>query len=499
MARRASRAAQGRALGAALLAVAAAAGACGGGGPQPGAVVTVSVAMPGASAAEAETQLLEPIEQAVSQVKGVHGLRGHATEGGAAVDVTFRRGVDVLGAKQALQAALSSVSAALPTAAEVPYLAERPRAWVLARVGDQPQLYDRVRAEIERAPVARVEQCGVREARIVADVVPVKLAQFGLTLADIARTFREASLGIPAGRIDADASNLQLRVVNRPTSYDQIADTVVGVVGGGATVKLRDVAVLTQRSEATCLVELASGGAIDAKLPALMRVGIRAPEDRALVEKELTKLGLVALKDAATFTTPGRPTRVTLVAAPIGPVVEAVLTGDDAAALGEAGRKALAGLREAPGVAAAWCRGCELAPGQRMEIDRAAAAERQIRVETVAHTLRAALVGERVATFLERDLEMDVVVAVEEGETRWGELPIRSEDGKVHRLDEVVKVTATTSPRDLLHVDRRRAVAVVVRGHAKTPAAALQKLLAAALPGTRPHTVDARLVDGETW
>jgi hypothetical protein len=30
-------------------------------------------------------------------------------------------------------------------------------------------------------------------------------------------------------------------------------------------------------------------------------------------------------------------------------------------------------------------------------------------------------------------------------------------------------------------------------------AAALQKLVAAALPGTRPHTVDPRRVDGEPW
>ena len=95
--------------------------------------------------------------------------------------------------------------------------------------------------------------------------------------------------------------------------------------------------------------------------------------------------------------------------------------------------------------------------------------------------------------------ELDVVVAVEEGDTRWGELPIRSDDGKVYRLDEVVRVTAATSPRDRLHVDRRRAVAVVVRGDAKTSAAALQKLVGASLPGTRPRTVDPRAVDGAPW
>jgi multidrug efflux pump subunit AcrB len=494
MARRASRAAQGRALAPALLLLA---GACGGGdGPQPGAVVTVSVTMPGATAAEAEAQLLEPIEQAVGQIDGIHGTRGRATEGGATVALTFRRGVDVSRARQAVDLALASLSARLPTLADAPYVTDVPAAWVLARVSDQPAVYRRVRAELERGPVLRVEQCGVREGRLVADVVPARLMQMGgLTLRDIALTFQRANLTVPAGRIESGGTNTTLRVVGEATSYDQIADTVVGAGG----VKLRDVAVLTQRSEATCLVEAASGGAGDAKTPALLRVGIRAPKDRALVEKELKRLGLVAMKDAATFTTPGRPARVALVAAPVGPVVEAVLTGDGADALAAAGRTALHGLRDAPGVAAAWCLGCELAPQQQIEIDRDAAAERRLVVEKIAEAMRAAMVGERIASYRDGEVELDLVMAVEEGDTRWGELPIRSDAGQVHRLAEVVRVTATAAPRDLLHIDRRRAVAVIVRGDAKTSAAALHKLVAAALPGTRPRTVAPSLVDGDRW
>jgi multidrug efflux pump subunit AcrB len=367
----------------------------------------------------------------------------------------------------------------------------RPAAWVMARIGDQPQAYEKLRIELERLPVDRVEACGVREARLALELVPSKLTAMGLTLHDVVLTFQGANIEIPAGQLTTDEPMQTIRLKGELASLDAISDMVVGAGG----VRTRDVAVITQRSEAECLVD----GAPDPETPALLRIGLRSPKDRVAVEKAMKKLGLAALKDAAAFTTPGRPRRVTLVAAPVGPVVEAVLVGDDATALADAGKKALEAARAAPGVAAAWCHGCEVDASEQLEIDRDAADARKVVPAKVAEVVRAAMVGEHVSTYRDGDLEIEVIVSVEEGGAQWRAMPIRSDEGKVYPLEEVVRVTKTSGLRDILHVDRRRAVAVWLRGGAKTSAGELQKILKAALPGARVRTVPPASVGGEPW
>lgn len=467
--------------------------ACGGGGgPQPGGAVTVYVAYPGASAEEAEARLLVPIESALASVKDLYGMRGRAFEGGASVDVTFRRGVDSMTATHTIREAVQTIRDQLPRMAQFPMVERQPAAWLMARVGDRPQPYTALHADLMRLPIVRVEACGVREARLSLELVPSRMIAMGLTLSDVARTLAEENADVSAGRFQSTDDGEYL-VRGQVGSQDAIADLVVGAGG----VRVRDVAVITQRSEAECMVE----GATDPKLPALVRVGLRSPKDRVAIEKAMKKAKLAPLAGAAAFTAPGRPRKVALVAAPVGSVVEAVLPGDDAGALAEAGRKALEAVRAAPGVAAAWCEGCELESDEKLEIDRDGASARTLVPEEIALALRAATVGEHVSTYREGELEVEVIIGVEEGGARWRELPIRSDDGKIYALGEVVRASKASAPRDLLHVDRRRAVAVWVRGAAKTSAGELTKIVKAALPGpgTRVRTVPPGELAGDAW
>src|SRR5205085_1656245 len=119
----------------------------------------------------------------------------------------------------------------------------------------------------------------------------------------------------------------------------------------------------------------------------------------------------------------------------------------------------------------------------------------------VASALRAALVGEPASTFDVGDMRGEVVLGIEEGGTHWAQLPIDQDNGtrRTITLADVVRVTKADAPRDLLHIDRRRAVAVYVRGNAKTSAGALTTAVKTVLSGARVRTVPASDVDRASW
>lgn len=451
------------------LAVLAALAACGG-DSGPGGVVTVLVAYPGATPAVVEREVLEPVEEALSRVGGVYGLRGRASEGVARLDITFRRDEDRAGARTAVRDAVAAIQAKLPAEVEPPVISAKPAAWVMARIPDQPRAFDVLFAQLGKLPVTWIEQCGVREARLALDLVPAKLRQHGLTTDDVVR-----AVSIPGSMM----------------SYEAIADISVGTAGA----KVRDLAVITQRSQATCLVE----GVFDPATPALLRVGLRHSKDKNVVVKALKKARVTLLPDAMTTSRPGHPTQVQLVTAPIGPVIEAVVVGDDAEALAEKGQNALATLRTVTSVAAAWCQGCERKTSETFRIDRNRATDAGVDAAQIAQALRAVMRGAQVASYEDHGQSIGVVLGVEEGATRWRDIPVRSADGTLVYLGRLVEAQTVTEPVDVLHVDRRRAVAVRLRGTPKTSLAELRKLATSALPEATVRTLDPLSVDAEPW
>jgi multidrug efflux pump subunit AcrB len=449
--------------------------ACKDPGPQPGDVAVVTLTMPGATAADAEARLLTPVEVAVAPVKGIYAMRGRAYAGGVTLDVTFERGVDMKAAAKAVRDAIGD-QVQLPKNVDDLWVSLRIPTAVIARMVDHPKALFAAQRALERLRgIAGVAACGVREGQLVLELVPSALAARGLTMNDVVIAFER-----------------QLQPGRRATQ-DEIADTVVGAAG----VRARDVAVITQRPDARCLVDEAA----DSKLPALLRVGVRSRRDRELVDDVLTKAGLVVVRDATTFAREGPPRRVTLTTGPVGPVVEAVILGEDgdAGSLAHVGSTAMKTMRAMPGVTAAWCDGCNVAATMRFEIDQDAADTCNIGYEKIAAVIRALTTGERVGRYFDGEREVDIVLGIEEGSAQWPQLPIRSEDGKIFPLSDLVRARETRIPRDFLHLDGRLAVAVYVRAIPSTSAAELLASVKDAGLGARVRVVPAGSVVVDSW
>src|SRR5262249_46610584 len=76
--------------------------------------ITVSVPWEGASPPAVERQIVEPIEQAVSQVEGVQSIASQARANNARITVTFAMNLDVDLALQDIQARVAQTMRSLP-------------------------------------------------------------------------------------------------------------------------------------------------------------------------------------------------------------------------------------------------------------------------------------------------------------------------------------------------------------------------------------------------
>ncbi len=146
-----------------------------------------------------------PIEQAVRGIPGVVGVRSTTSRGGADFYVNFRWGENMTIATLEVQAALADLGTRLPADTQLDVRRMRPTifrmlAYTLTsdRVS-QARLRNiaryQLRPLLSAIPgVARVGVIGGRTEEYRVTVNPVRLAQYGLTVADVVRSLKESNV-----------------------------------------------------------------------------------------------------------------------------------------------------------------------------------------------------------------------------------------------------------------------------------------------------------------
>ncbi len=158
--------------------------------------VSVSISWPGASPEDVETGIINPIEDAMSQVSGVLTLSSSARTGSARVTATFdlSRNIDL--ALQDTQAKIAQTQRSLPTSAQAPTVSKsNPDDQPIITLGvsgpySRQLLADIARYQIqdmlETVPgVGQVQMMGYLDRNIRIWVDAEKLVATGVTVNDI--------------------------------------------------------------------------------------------------------------------------------------------------------------------------------------------------------------------------------------------------------------------------------------------------------------------------
>jgi len=213
--------------------------------------VAITVANPGASAEQIETEITKKVEGAVNTISGISELRSTSSEGSSLVLVTFLLEKDGDVAAQEVRDKVNLLAGQLPESAKAPVILKAdPGATPvlqLAVAGSRPlrdvtRFADKeVKERLESVSgVGQVTLVGGSERAIQVQLDPEKMRAYGVTVPEVTAALRSQNLTLPGGIVQRGAQELTLRTMGKilePAQFNEIAISN----RGDYVVRLRDV------------------------------------------------------------------------------------------------------------------------------------------------------------------------------------------------------------------------------------------------------------------
>ena len=222
--------------------------------------VTVITQWPGASVEDVEGRVTRTIENQLSIVNNLDEVTSLTREGVSAITCMFLWGTDLNEAANDIRDRVSVSRRFLPDDIEEPIIykfnssAAPILVFAVTAKESWEKLYDIVENDlgdaIKRLPgVGAVNVYGGLHRQINIDIDPMKLAGYGLTLADIETTIAKENLTLPAGSIKNGIIEYTVRVPGEFEDPEEARDIVVKRNESGGAIYLRDVAAVADDFE----------------------------------------------------------------------------------------------------------------------------------------------------------------------------------------------------------------------------------------------------------
>ncbi|MEU1399820.1 efflux RND transporter permease subunit [Micromonospora zamorensis] len=210
---------------------------------------------PGAGPEIVESQVTEPIENALQGIPGLDQVTSTSREGSATVQVMYEFGTDLDDVVNKMQTALSRIDSQLPEGVDPQVIAgstDDLPAIVLAATGtgDERALAEKLRTavvpELEGIEGVRtVEVTGTRDDVVLVTPDPAKLAAARVQPTAIGAALKTNGVAVPAGAVTDGALSLPVQVGTPIATLDDLRGIVVAP--GATPVRLADVARVEQQ------------------------------------------------------------------------------------------------------------------------------------------------------------------------------------------------------------------------------------------------------------
>ncbi|MBW3635351.1 MAG: efflux RND transporter permease subunit [Armatimonadetes bacterium] len=216
------------------------------------ATITVTTVQPGASPESVETEVTQPIEEAVNTISGMDELRSYSNEGVSIVVCQFLLEKDVDVAESEVRAKVGRIVNQLPENAEQPVIEKFDTGATpvlgIALSGNRgikevTEYADKVlRRRIESTPgVGRIDVLGGRGRQINVYLDAYKMRGYNVTVSDVTRALQAQNVDIPGGRVDQGGRSLTLRTAGRIQNVADFGEVSIKAQDGGS-VLLSDIA-----------------------------------------------------------------------------------------------------------------------------------------------------------------------------------------------------------------------------------------------------------------
>ena len=262
--------------------------------------ILVVTSYSGASAADIETNVSKPLENALNSVSNLKHLSSTSKENISVIALEFEYGIDINEATNDVRDKLDMVTQALPDAVSIPTIfkfsmEDMPIMLLSATAEESLSSLDKILDDKVATPLARVNGVGTisvsgapkREIQVFVD--PDKLAAYGITVESISSTLAYENRNTPAGTIDIGSNTYSVRVEKEFKSAEEMLDVVVGTSPNGAPVYLRDVAKVND-GEQERLQKVYSNGRQGAMITIQKQTDANTVQVVKGIKKELKKI-----------------------------------------------------------------------------------------------------------------------------------------------------------------------------------------------------------------
>ena len=216
-------------------------------------LVNVTVTQNGAAAAELETQVTRPVEDALAGITNVKNMYSSVSQGVSVTSIEFELGQDLQKKKDDVQSRIDQARAVLPREIDEPTVTrvELDSQPILTYAVEAPSMTDAelswfiddtVSRTMQQAPgVSQISRVGGANREINVVIDPDKLTARGLTAASINNALRSFDLDAAGGRVQVGGREQTLRILGAVNTLEKLRDLTIPT-GQGRYVKLTDVA-----------------------------------------------------------------------------------------------------------------------------------------------------------------------------------------------------------------------------------------------------------------
>lgn len=229
-------------------------------------VISVSTSYTGANAEIIESQITEPLEEALNSIAGIKTLTSTSRDGGSSISAEFDLGVDLEAAANDVRDKVAGVVRRLPPDVEPPNVSKAdadssPIIFLNISSSERDLLELTLIAENifkERVQtiqgVSSVQVWGSKRYSMRLKMDPEKLAAYELTPIDVLNAVNSDNVELPSGRVEGAETELTVRTVGRINTPQEYNDLIVKEEGD-IIVRFRDIgeAVLAPENERTIL------------------------------------------------------------------------------------------------------------------------------------------------------------------------------------------------------------------------------------------------------
>ncbi|MGM0478493.1 MAG: efflux RND transporter permease subunit [Bacteroidota bacterium] len=223
-------------------------------------IITVTTNYPGANADIIESQITEPLEEAINQVQGIRTMTSVSSDGRSTITVEFDLELDLDNAANDIRDKVSGAIRNLPEDANPPITAksdaDAETIFSLTVQSDEKNLLELTdlgintfKERLQTIPgISRIYLWGEKKYSMKLLLEPDKMAAKKVTATDVRNALLTQNIELPSGRIEGNDVELTIRTYGRLTTEEEFNDIIIRSTDEGV-IHLNDIGSAELRPE----------------------------------------------------------------------------------------------------------------------------------------------------------------------------------------------------------------------------------------------------------